>query len=217
MRLNRPHAILFDWDSTLVDNWAAIYEALNATLVAMGHEPWNRAEMRARVRESARNSFPRVFGERWHEAMRIFYDRFTANHLETLTARPGAAEMLAGLAAEDIYLGVVSNKRGDLLRREAVHLNWAAYFARMVGAMDAAEDKPAVAAIELALAGSGIPRGPAVWFVGDAAIDVECARNAGCTAVLMGEAQREMAGITSPQPDRWISGCSAFAALVRDL
>ncbi len=217
MRLNRPRAILFDWDSTLVDNWAAIYEALNATLVAMGHEPWNRAEMRARVRESARNSFPRVFGERWHEAMRIFYDRFTANHLETLTARPGAAEMLAGLAAEDIYLGVVSNKRGDLLRREAVHLNWAAYFARMVGAMDAAEDKPAVAAIELALAGSGIPRGPAIWFVGDAAIDVECARNAGCTAVLMGEAQPEMAGITPPQPDRWISGCSALAALVRDL
>lgn len=217
MRLNRPRAILFDWDSTLVDNWAAVYEALNATLVAMGHEPWNQAEMRARVRESARNSFPRVFGERWHEAMRIFYDRFTTNHLETLTARPGAAEMLAGLAAEDIYLGVVSNKRGDLLRREAVHLNWAAYFARMVGAMDAAEDKPAVAAVELALAGSGIPRGPAVWFVGDAAIDVECARNAGCTAVLIGEAQPEMAGITPPQPDRWISGCSAVAALVRDL
>ena len=82
--------------------------------------------------------------------------------------------------------------------------------------MDAAEDKPAVAAVELALAGSGIPRGPAVWFVGDAAIDVECARNAGCTAVLMGEARPEMAGITAPQPDRWISGCSAFAALVRD-
>ena len=70
--------------------------------------------------------------------------------------------------------------------------------------------------LELALAGSGIPRGPAVWFVGDAAIDVECARNAGCTAVQMGEAQPEMAGITAPRPDRWISGCSAFAALVRD-
>src|SRR4029079_2421978 len=38
--LRPPRAVLFDWDNTLVDNWATITEAFNATLTAMGHRPW---------------------------------------------------------------------------------------------------------------------------------------------------------------------------------
>ena len=60
----RPRAILFDWDNTLVDNWLAISEALNATLVAMGHPTWSLTETKARVRNSLRDSFPAMFGER---------------------------------------------------------------------------------------------------------------------------------------------------------
>ncbi|HEY6335247.1 MAG TPA: hypothetical protein VI113_05115, partial [Alphaproteobacteria bacterium] len=45
--LTRPRALLFDWDSTLVDNWRSIETALNATLVAMGHAPWTAEETRA--------------------------------------------------------------------------------------------------------------------------------------------------------------------------
>ena len=41
-RLPPPRAILFDWDNTLADNWAAIHGAMNATLVAMGQAPWTR-------------------------------------------------------------------------------------------------------------------------------------------------------------------------------
>jgi phosphoglycolate phosphatase len=56
---------------------------------------------------------------------------------------------------------------------------------RLVGAADTHEDKPAIAPVELALAGSGIARGPDVWFVGDADIDIDCAINAGCLPVLL--------------------------------
>jgi len=38
------------------------------------------------------------------------------------------------------------------------------------------------------LAPSGVPAGEEVWFVGDTAIDMECAQNSGCIAVLLGEA-----------------------------
>jgi len=37
--LVRPHAILFDWDNTLVDSWGTIHEALNAVMVAMDEPP----------------------------------------------------------------------------------------------------------------------------------------------------------------------------------
>ena len=59
------------------------------------------------------------------------------------------------------------------------------YFGRIVGANDGTADKPAPDAVILALDGTGISPGPDVWYVGDTGIDVTCARNAGCTAVIV--------------------------------
>jgi phosphoglycolate phosphatase len=36
--------------------------------------------------------------------------------------------------------------------------------------------------------GGEVPAGPEVWFVGDTAVDMECAINAGCVPVLLGGA-----------------------------
>ncbi|MFQ5953432.1 MAG: HAD family hydrolase [Kiloniellales bacterium] len=184
-RLPPPRALLFDWDDTLVDNWQTIHEALNATFEAMGRPTWSLQETQRNARRSARDRFPQLFGERWQEAQEIFYDAFRRNHLRTLRALPHAETMLSHLQASGLLLAVVSNKNGDFLRREAAHLGWTGYFRRLVGAADATADKPAKAAVTLALRGSGLSCGPEVWFVGDADIDVECARNAGLSAVLL--------------------------------
>ena len=180
-----PRAVLFDWDNTLVDSWPVIHEAMNATLAAMGRRPWTLEETRARVRRSMREAFPEMFGERWEEARAVFYDRFEAIHLERLVACDGAEALLDALSRREVFLGVVSNKMGANLRLEVSHLNWDGYFSGLVGASDAARDKPAVEPVDLALAAGPHGRGPDVWFVGDTAIDIECARNAGCTAVLI--------------------------------
>ena len=182
--LPAPAAILFDWDNTLVDNWAAIAGALNTARSAFGHPKMSEAAVRGWVRQSMRNSFPDMFGEAWTEARDIFYGSFGAKHLEALKPLPGAGELLRRLNGLGLYVGVVSNKHGGYLRKEIGHLAWTALIRRAVGAGDAAEDKPAVAPVDLALSGSGIGRSGAVWFVGDAAIDMECAIRAGCTPVL---------------------------------
>jgi phosphoglycolate phosphatase len=178
-----PRAILFDWDNTLVDNWPAVHEALNTTFTAMGHETWTLAETRARVRKSLRDTFPEMFGERWTDARKIFYDRFAAVHLDFLDPFPGTGEGLAWLADAGLYLGVVSNKTGPYLREEAARLGWDGYFGQVVGATDAVRDKPDPAPVYMALEGSGLAAGTDVWFVGDGAVDVECAVNAGLTPI----------------------------------
>jgi phosphoglycolate phosphatase len=182
----RPRAILFDWDNTLVDSWATIHEALNLVMAAMGKPLWSIEETKGRVRLSLRESFPVHFGERWEEAREIYLDRFRAIHLERLTALPGRGELLRGLAGENIFLGVVSNKTGALLRREAEQLGWSTYFGKLVGAGDAVADKPDAAPVRMALAPSGIAAGETVWFVGDTGVDMECAGNSGCVPVLLG-------------------------------
>ncbi|HEV7995641.1 MAG TPA: HAD family hydrolase [Stellaceae bacterium] len=184
--LVRPRAILFDWDNTLVDSWATIHEALNLVMAAMGKPAWTLAETKARVRLSLRESFPVHFGARWEEARDIYLDRFRAIHLERLAPLPGRGELLGRLAGEGIFLGVVSNKTGTLLRREADHLGWSRHFGKIVGAGDAVVDKPDAAPVRLALGPSGIAAGEAVWFVGDTGVDMECAGNSGCVPVLLG-------------------------------
>lgn len=213
----KPRAILFDWDNTLVDTWDCIREAINATLTHMGHAEWTLEETKARVAASLRDSFPRLFGNRWTEARRHFYASFEAIHIARLKALPEAEEMLIDLRRQGIYLAVVSNKKGEFLRREANHLGWTGHFGRLVGATDAAADKPSPAPVLLALADSGIAPGPDVWFVGDAAIDIECAVNSGCHPVLMRDTGPAMDEFGLCQPARHVSGCREFAALVHEL
>jgi phosphoglycolate phosphatase len=184
--MTRPRAIIFDWDNTLVDTWQTIHDALNTTLDAMGHASWTLDESKERVRLSLRDSFGALFGDRWEEARRIYLDTFLAVHLERLTALPGTSDLLEQLSRDGFTLAVVSNKTGPILRREAQHLGWTRYFRRLVGATDATADKPDAAPVHLALEGSGVAAGRQVWLVGDTAVDMQCAVNAGCVPVLLG-------------------------------
>ncbi len=140
--LTRPRAILFDWDNTLVDSWTTIHEALNAVMAAMEKPLWSLRETKERVRLSLRESFPLHFGERWEEARRIYLDVFRTIHLDRLRPLPGRDELLHALAAEGMFLGVVSNKTGTLLRCEAERIGWSELFGSVIGAGDAAQDKP---------------------------------------------------------------------------
>lgn len=183
--LVKPKAILFDWDNTLVDSWAVIFDALNYTLEAFGKPSWTMSQTQNRVRKSLRDSFPKLFGDDWEKAADVFYGRFDAIHLKQLSPLEGAAEMLAELARAGLYLGVVSNKRGEYLRKEAAHLGWDRHFSQLIGATDATADKPSTEPVDMALAGFDRSRGADIWFVGDADIDMECAFNANLTPILL--------------------------------
>jgi len=181
----RPSAIIFDWDDTLIDNWQAIHAGLNATMDAMGHERWSFEKTKSNVRRSMRDSFPELFGDRWEEAADVFLKSIQQNHLETIKVLDGVPDMLNSLRDLDIILGVVSNKNGILLREEAEFLRWEAYFHAIVGANDAEKDKPDPAPIYLSLENSQLNPDETIWYVGDAPSDLECAHRAGVLPVLM--------------------------------
>lgn len=185
MKLLKPKAVIFDWDDTIVDSWHTVREALNAALVAMGHGAWSEDEARRRIGPSARDLFQQLFGDRWQEADKIYYDTFNKIFLNNLRIHQHAEDVLKSLIKSKIYLAVVSNKRGNLLRSEVAHIQFDKYFSQIVGAGDASADKPDPAPVHLALKGSGIDAGLDVWFVGDSPTDMRCAKNAGCTPILV--------------------------------
>ncbi|MFC7475006.1 HAD family hydrolase [Dankookia sp. GCM10030260] len=206
-----PRAVLWDWDNTLVDGWAAIAAGLNAAFRAHGLPEWTLEEVRGRVRRSLRETFPEMFGAAWEQARDTFYAEVRARHLAVLTPMPGAAAAIAAVAAAGLPQGVISNKQGALLRAEAAHLGWDGCFGCLVGAGDAVADKPDPAPFRMALAALGLPAGPEVWYVGDTALDMQAARGAGCTAILLGDAAHD-GGIAKALPDRAFADGAALAA-----
>jgi phosphoglycolate phosphatase len=212
-----PRAIIFDWDNTLVDTWPTIHDAMNHTLVHFHMEPWTLTETRARVRQSMRDRFPTLFGDAWHKAADIFYDRYREIHIERLAPLPGAREMLECLHAKGVFMAIVSNKTGEYLRLEAAHLGWDTFLKNLVGAGDATRDKPAVDPVHLALQGSGTSPDQSVWFVGDADIDLECAINAGCVPVLLRENTPEIGEFDNFPPNFYVKNCNQFNELISKL
>ncbi|NBX03517.1 MAG: HAD family hydrolase [Alphaproteobacteria bacterium] len=189
--LPKPRAIIFDWDNTLVNTWPVIHEALNNTFRDMGTPLWTFDKTRQNVKKSMRDSFPEIFGDAWEKAAELYQGYYRSSHLAKLEALPRAAEVLARVKQLGIYNVVVSNKKGPNLRKEVAHIGWADYFDKVVGADDAARDKPHLDPVHLAFENSGITPGPDVWFIGDSEIDIECAENAGCTAILYGTHAKE--------------------------
>jgi phosphoglycolate phosphatase len=83
-------------------------------------------------------------------------------------------------------MAVVSNKKGDCLRREVQVMGWHSYFFAVVGAGDAARDKPFADPLHHALSHHDtLLPGPGIWFVGDSFVDKECAENAQCTSIMI--------------------------------
>jgi phosphoglycolate phosphatase len=204
----RPTVLLYDWDNTLVDGWAGIAAALNAVFSVFAMPHWTAEHTRARVRVSLRESFPAMFGDRWIEARDIFYAALAEQHLLHVRPMPGAAEaVVAGRAWPQ---GVVSNKAGNFLRAEVAHLGWADAFGAVVGAGDAAADKPDPAPIHLALLRLGASADRSVWYLGDTALDMQAARAAGVTAVLIGDAAHD-GGVDRAAPDLHFSSAHALA------
>ena len=210
----RPRALLFDWDDTLADNWRAIHRATNATLAVMGQPTQSYETTRRTVRRSMRDTFPKRFGDRWREAMDVFYATYRAEHLDTLTALPGADAMLNTAGQRGRYLAVVSNKTGAILRAEAAQLGWTDHFAEIVGAGDAVRDKPSPEPVTMALGRSGITPAWDVWFVGDSPLDMECAAAAGCRPVLIRDDPPTADQFGDWMPDLHVTDCAALTAIL---
>lgn len=210
----RPSVLLYDWDNTLVDGWAGITAALNATFTAFDRPLWTVDDTRNRVRVSLRDSFPAMFGDRWEEARDIFYETLTHKHLDHVSPMPGVPDVLT--AGANWPQGVVSNKAGSFLRREVIHLGWSGFFGPVVGAGDAAADKPSPAPILMALSQLGRTADESVWYMGDTALDMQAAKAAGVTAVLIGNADHD-GGIEHAAPHLHFPSALDLRRRLRDL
>ena len=181
-----PKAILFDWDNTLVNNWDPIFIAYKETLKILGLKRQSREETLKNAKYSLRETFPKVFKNDWKKAKKIFYYEFKKIHLKKIKPLPNAEKILKIIKEKRIACGIISNKEGNLLRKEINKLGWnKKYFKVLVGANEAKRDKPSKYPLLLALNKISLKPNKNIWYVGDNEIDVEFAKKNNCSSIFI--------------------------------
>lgn len=218
MNIQKPSAIFFDWDGTLVNTLPGLRNAHNYVRTSYGYDNWTEAEFRANLRHSARELYPRIYKENAAEAIERLYNYVKQHHLATLEVIDGAEQLLQHLQKSSMTMALVSNKRHDVLMREVRHLGWDRYFSACIGAGEAARDKPEADPVHLAIERSGLKVDiPNMWYVGDTVTDLQVSQALGCKAVLLLDGENKDALIAEYKPFLILDDCRAFYKLAQQV
>lgn len=187
MKHNKPAAVIFDFDDTLVNARPIIDRSLAATLAKFNISSDIIKEKNIDVNRSLRDYFHQVFADKIHEARDAYYKHYV-EFAKELSPLENSEAVLKLLHANKVFTAVVSNKNGPRLRHEiGEKFFWQHYFNEIVGAGDVEEDKPSAMPAKFALKNSNIYDYSDVWFIGDSLVDIETAKNLGCKAILFGD------------------------------
>jgi len=177
--------LVFDLDGTLVDSQRDLTESVNAMRAWMGLGSLP-AEIVARyVGNGApvlvQRALPDASEEDWSRALKYFLDYYREHMLDSTRLYPGVREALDELHAAGIPLAVLTNKpiRFTLQMLEGLHLDL--HFFRVYGGNSFPEKKPDPTGLNALIAEARAGRDRTV-MVGDSAVDVQTARNAGTRA-----------------------------------
>lgn len=179
---NRPKAIIFDWDETLVSSQDILRRAWVDTIEHFLPDqassiPHNRAG------RSGKEVFPEIFGDIWEEALSYYRTLYVKYRQRGVIAKENALSLVEYLYEQKFYLAIASNKAANFLRDEVALIGWEKYFNNIVGSTDCPYDKPAADPALKALEFSDI-QPEETWFIGDSIVDMQCALSAGCIPIL---------------------------------
>jgi 2-phosphoglycolate phosphatase len=210
-------AVLFDFDGTLADSFAAITASTNHVRAGYGLPPLAEAEVRAYVGYGLDNLMADLVpGATVDEAVA----RYRMHHAQVMVAQtrlmPGAAEAIPELARRGLCLGVCSNKRVEFTRELVRSLGLSEYFVCVLGPDDVGgRAKPDPAMLLEGLTRLKVSASDAL-YVGDMIVDVQTARAAGVPVwIISNDGTGEFVPVEGePRPDRVLRSLAELPALV---
>lgn len=180
-------AVIFDLDGTLADSLRDLAEAMNLALADFKQPTHSIDAYRTFVGEGVDTMVRRAaIAGSSPQTLKAIADTYRAHYarLDHPHTKPyaGIPELLDGLRAAKVKLAVLSNKRDDFTRALVTKQFSRWPFVDVRGEREGVPRKPdPTAAYELALALNVLPAN--IAFVGDTAVDVNTAKNAGMRSV----------------------------------
>lgn len=178
--------LVFDLDGTLIDSKLDLALAVNATRGDVGLPPLANDTVFAYVGNGAPTLVRRALGDGFDDqqlqrSLQFFLDYYRAHMLENTHLYPGVREALEGIAATGVQMAVLTNKPVRFSRDLIRGLGVAHYFRTIYGGNSFSTKKPDPEGLNRVMAELRVSA-QETMLVGDSAIDVQTARNAGAWA-----------------------------------
>mgnify|MGYP005847836137 CR=1 FL=1 len=175
--------LIFDLDGTLIDSKLDLANAVNAARVHLGLAPIDNHVVSSYVGDGAPVLIRRALGpgatdEQIQEALQFFFDYYRDHMLDHTRLYPGVREALDRLHGESVPLAVLTNKPVRFSQTLVEGLGLGGHFFRVYGGNSFEQKKPHPIGVEKLVEESGASR-ERTLMVGDSAVDVRTARNAG--------------------------------------
>jgi 2-phosphoglycolate phosphatase len=210
-------AVLFDFDGTLVDSFAAIAASTNYVRASYGLPPMAEAEVRRYVGYGLDNLMADLVPVAPVDEAVARYREHHATVMFTQTRlMPGTAETIPELARRGLRLAVCSNKRVEFTRQLVHALGLGEYFACVLGPDDVAgRAKPDPAMLLEGLTRLRVSASESL-YVGDMIVDVQTARAAGVPVwIISADGTGEFVPVEGePRPDRVLRSLAELPALL---
>ncbi len=195
-------AIVFDFDGTLADSYAAITASVNHVRARRGMNPLSADEVKRFVGRGPDYLLTHtVPGGDLAADLACYRAHHPSVMLEGTRLLPGAAEVIHALHRAGKRLGLCSNKPRYFSQDLLEHFGIASCFSVVVGPEDVARPKPAPDMLLAAIARLGLPP-KQVLYVGDMTVDIETARAAGVTVWVVPTGSDERSVLLAAHPDR---------------
>jgi phosphoglycolate phosphatase len=206
--------LIFDLDGTLIDSRLDLANAVNAMRAHLGMDPLTNERVYSYVGNGAPVLVRRALGEEAGEAelrgaLQFFMEYYAAHDLDHTMLYPGVRESLDRFRRAGKRMAVLTNKPTAMSRRILEGLGVGGHFFQVFGGDSFAQKKPHPAGVEALVREAGVDRARTM-MVGDSAVDVATARNAGitCCGVTYGFQPETLA---DPAPDLLVDRMEQFA------
>jgi phosphoglycolate phosphatase-like HAD superfamily hydrolase len=210
--LDKPKAILFDWDGTIIRlSRERFHTSCTNALVQLGYAPLKRSELKETG--SITESFMRRIRcpIKLKEARELFYKNFCEDRISEKDLMIGARNLLKKAKDFRIPMGVVSNLDTYLLYNQLKMVNLNDQFEVIVGAEEGEPIKPDTAPLLKSLKSLKLLAGKDIWFIGDTLeTDIKCANAARCTSFLV----NSQGTSNAIKPDIYLESLSEFEEVI---
>jgi len=179
--------LIFDLDGTLIDSKQDLVEAVNAARAHLHLPPLDDETVASYVGNGAPVLIRRAMGpeaseEQCARALEYFIAYYNDHRLDHTHLYPGVRDALDELRTAGAQMAVLTNKPVRISRAIIEGLGLKQHFFQVYGGNSFDQKKPHPVGVHTLLAESGaVPE--AAIMVGDSAVDVQTARNAGIRAV----------------------------------
>jgi phosphoglycolate phosphatase len=206
--------LIFDLDGTLVDSRLDLANAVNAMRTHFGMEQLTNERVYTYVGNGAPVLVRRSLGEQATESqikdgLAFFLKYYAAHDVDCTTLYPGVRESLDRFRAAGKRMAVLTNKPDSMSRHILEVLGVDSFFFRICGGDSFEQKKPHPIGVETLLRETGVNRSQTI-MIGDSAVDVATARNAGiaCCGVTYGFQPESLA---DPAPELLVDRMDQFA------